>query len=89
MSSSQQEELEQKLASTEKEVLQLNQFLKQRISQFSEEKKKLEEKVGIFNKIKLDQQRIFNMQLFVCYLLCARYHSRLEIYIGVISFVVT
>lgn len=77
MSSSQQEELEQKLASTEKEVLQLNQFLKQRISQFSEEKKKLEEKVGIFNKIKLDQQRIFNMQLFVCYLLCARYHSRL------------
>ncbi|XP_036984803.2 centrosomal protein of 85 kDa-like isoform X2 [Artibeus jamaicensis] len=43
--SSQQEELEQKLASTEKEVLQLNQFLKQRISQFSEEKKKLEEKL--------------------------------------------
>uniref|UniRef100_A0A452T620 Centrosomal protein 85 like n=1 Tax=Ursus maritimus TaxID=29073 RepID=A0A452T620_URSMA len=45
MSHSQQEELEQKLASTEKEVLQLNQFLKQRISQFSEEKKKLEEKL--------------------------------------------
>ncbi|XP_059556151.1 centrosomal protein of 85 kDa-like isoform X6 [Myotis daubentonii] len=45
VSSSQQEELEQKLASTEKEVLQLNQFLKQRISQFSEEKKKLEEKL--------------------------------------------
>ncbi|XP_053078303.1 centrosomal protein of 85 kDa-like isoform X1 [Acinonyx jubatus] len=44
VSHSQQEELEQKLASTEKEVLQLNQFLKQRISQFSEEKKKLEEK---------------------------------------------
>ncbi|XP_052019533.1 centrosomal protein of 85 kDa-like isoform X1 [Apodemus sylvaticus] len=40
-----QEELEQKLASTEKEVLQLNEFLKQRISQFSEEKKKLEEKL--------------------------------------------
>ncbi|XP_021549228.1 centrosomal protein of 85 kDa-like isoform X1 [Neomonachus schauinslandi] len=45
MSHSQQEELEQKLASTEKEVLQLNQFLKQRINQFSEEKKKLEEKL--------------------------------------------
>uniref|UniRef100_A0A8C7BIX6 Centrosomal protein 85 like n=1 Tax=Neovison vison TaxID=452646 RepID=A0A8C7BIX6_NEOVI len=45
VSHSQQEELEQKLASTEKEVLQLNQFLKQRISQFSEEKKKLEEKL--------------------------------------------
>uniref|UniRef100_A0A8D0SYI1 Centrosomal protein of 85 kDa-like CC4 coiled-coil domain-containing protein n=1 Tax=Sus scrofa TaxID=9823 RepID=A0A8D0SYI1_PIG len=44
-SHSQQEELEQKLASTEKEVLQLNQFLKQRISQFSDEKKKLEEKL--------------------------------------------
>ncbi|XP_072821892.1 centrosomal protein of 85 kDa-like isoform X2 [Vicugna pacos] len=44
-SHSQQDELEQKLASTEKEVLQLNQFLKQRISQFSEEKKKLEEKL--------------------------------------------
>ncbi|XP_035880514.1 centrosomal protein of 85 kDa-like isoform X2 [Phyllostomus discolor] len=43
--SSQQEELEQKLASTEKEVLQLNQFLKQKISQFSEEKKKLDEKL--------------------------------------------
>lgn len=40
-----QEELEQKLASTEKEVFQLNEFLKQRISQFSEEKKKLEEKL--------------------------------------------
>uniref|UniRef100_A0A8D0TBV6 Centrosomal protein of 85 kDa-like n=1 Tax=Sus scrofa TaxID=9823 RepID=A0A8D0TBV6_PIG len=52
-SHSQQEELEQKLASTEKEVLQLNQFLKQRISQFSDEKKKLEEKVGIFNKVEL------------------------------------
>nr|XP_010963784.1 PREDICTED: centrosomal protein of 85 kDa-like [Camelus bactrianus] len=50
-SHSQQDELEQKLASTEKEVLQLNQFLKQRISQFSEEKKKLEEKVGIFHKV--------------------------------------
>ncbi|XP_054991875.1 centrosomal protein of 85 kDa-like isoform X2 [Sorex araneus] len=45
VSNCQQEELEQKLASTEKEVLQLNQFLKQRISQFSEEKKKLEEKL--------------------------------------------
>ncbi|XP_058422366.1 centrosomal protein of 85 kDa-like isoform X2 [Diceros bicornis minor] len=45
VSPSQQEELEQKLASTEKEVLQLNQFLKQRISQFNEEKKKLEEKL--------------------------------------------
>ncbi|XP_061283446.1 centrosomal protein of 85 kDa-like isoform X3 [Bos javanicus] len=44
-SHSQHEELEEKLASTEKEVLQLNQFLKQRISQFSEEKKKLEEKL--------------------------------------------
>ncbi|KAG8510932.1 Centrosomal protein of 85 kDa-like, partial [Galemys pyrenaicus] len=42
---SQQEELEQKLVSTEKEVLQLNQILKQRINQFSEEKKKLEEKL--------------------------------------------
>ncbi|XP_012594580.2 centrosomal protein of 85 kDa-like isoform X1 [Microcebus murinus] len=45
VSHAQQEELEQKLASTEKEVLQLNEFLKQRISQFSEEKKKLEEKL--------------------------------------------
>nr|XP_017535505.2 centrosomal protein of 85 kDa-like isoform X1 [Manis javanica] len=45
VSHSQQEDLEQKLASTEKEVLQLNQFLKQRLSQFSEEKKKLEEKL--------------------------------------------
>ncbi|XP_053448033.1 centrosomal protein of 85 kDa-like isoform X2 [Nycticebus coucang] len=44
-SHSQQEELEQKLASTEKEVLQLNEFLKQKISQFTEEKKKLEEKL--------------------------------------------
>lgn len=50
MSSGQQEELEQKLVSTEKEVVQLNQFLKQRISQFSEEKKKLEEKVDILIK---------------------------------------
>ncbi|XP_058163313.1 centrosomal protein of 85 kDa-like isoform X2 [Dasypus novemcinctus] len=40
-----QQELEQKLASAEKEVLQLNEFLKQRISQSSEEKKKLEEKL--------------------------------------------
>ncbi|XP_069344493.1 centrosomal protein of 85 kDa-like [Eulemur rufifrons] len=45
VSHSQQEELEQKLASTEKEVLQLNGFLRQRIGQFSEEKKKLEEKL--------------------------------------------
>ncbi|XP_008063882.1 centrosomal protein of 85 kDa-like [Carlito syrichta] len=45
VSQSQQEELEQKLASTEKEVLQLNEFLKQKISQFSDEKKKLEEKL--------------------------------------------
>ncbi|XP_051031474.1 centrosomal protein of 85 kDa-like isoform X3 [Phodopus roborovskii] len=45
LSHPQQEELEQKLASTEKEVLQLNEFLKQRINQFSEEKKKLEEKL--------------------------------------------
>ncbi|XP_055981046.1 centrosomal protein of 85 kDa-like isoform X2 [Sorex fumeus] len=45
VSNCQQEELEQKLASTEKEVLQLNQFIKQKISQFSEEKKKLEEKL--------------------------------------------
>ncbi|XP_037698081.1 centrosomal protein of 85 kDa-like isoform X2 [Choloepus didactylus] len=45
MSHSQQEELEQKLASAEKEVLQLNEFLRQRISQSSEEKKKLEEKL--------------------------------------------
>ncbi|KAF6113150.1 centrosomal protein 85 like [Phyllostomus discolor] len=73
--SSQQEELEQKLASTEKEVLQLNQFLKQKISQFSEEKKKLDEKVGIFEK--LDQQHVFNIRLFVCYLLYARYHTKL------------
>lgn len=50
VSSGQQEELEQKLVSTEKEVVQLNQFLKQRISQFSEEKKKLEEKVDILIK---------------------------------------
>lgn len=61
MCNSQQEELEQKLASTEKEVLQLNQFLKQRISQFTEEKKKLEEKVGIFNEVKLGQQHSFNI----------------------------
>uniref|UniRef100_A0A0G2JYC3 Centrosomal protein 85-like n=1 Tax=Rattus norvegicus TaxID=10116 RepID=A0A0G2JYC3_RAT len=45
-----QEELEQKLASTEKEVLQLNEFLKQRISQFSEEKKKLEEKLQVLEE---------------------------------------
>ncbi|KAL1770035.1 centrosomal protein of 85 kDa-like isoform X1 [Sigmodon hispidus] len=45
LSHPQQEELEQKLASSEKEVLQLNEFLKQRINQFSEEKKKLEEKL--------------------------------------------
>lgn len=61
MSGSQQEELEQKLASTEKEVLQLNQFLKQRLSQFSDEKKKLEEKVGIFDKVKLGQQLSFSV----------------------------
>ncbi|XP_040821478.1 centrosomal protein of 85 kDa-like isoform X1 [Ochotona curzoniae] len=45
VSHSQQDELEQKLASTEKEILQLNEFLKQRMNQFSEEKKKLEEKL--------------------------------------------
>ncbi|ELW48800.1 hypothetical protein TREES_T100021805, partial [Tupaia chinensis] len=45
VSHSQQEELEQKLASTEKEVLQLNECLRQKLSQFSEEKKKLEEKL--------------------------------------------
>uniref|UniRef100_A0A8C5KNS4 Centrosomal protein 85-like n=1 Tax=Jaculus jaculus TaxID=51337 RepID=A0A8C5KNS4_JACJA len=45
LSQPQHEELEQKLASTEKEVLQLNEFLKQRINQFGEEKKKLEEKL--------------------------------------------
>ncbi|XP_042535681.1 centrosomal protein of 85 kDa-like [Dipodomys spectabilis] len=45
VSQPQQVELEQKLASSEKEVLQLNEFLKQRINQFSEEKKKLEEKL--------------------------------------------
>lgn len=56
MSHPQQEELEQKLASTEKEVSQLNEFLKQRINQFSEEKKKLEEKVSILCKIVVDQQ---------------------------------
>ena len=56
MSHPQQEELEQKLASTEKEVSQLNEFLKQRINQFSEEKKKLEEKVSIVCKIVVDQQ---------------------------------
>ncbi|KAJ8779786.1 hypothetical protein J1605_012273, partial [Eschrichtius robustus] len=61
-SHSQQEELEQKLASTEKEVLQLNQFLKQRISQFSEEKKKLEEKVGIFNKLKTRDRYISSLK---------------------------
>ncbi|KAM6184555.1 centrosomal protein of 85 kDa-like [Rhynchocyon petersi] len=42
---SQQEELEQKLAYAEKEVVQLNEFLKQRITQSTEEKKKLEEKL--------------------------------------------
>ncbi|KAM6181811.1 centrosomal protein of 85 kDa-like [Erethizon dorsatum] len=41
----QPEGLEQKLVSTEKEVSQLNDFLTQRISQFGEEKKKLEEKL--------------------------------------------
>ncbi|XP_021096339.1 centrosomal protein of 85 kDa-like isoform X3 [Heterocephalus glaber] len=41
----QPEGLEQKLASTEKEVSQLSDFLTQRMSQFSEEKKKLEEKL--------------------------------------------
>ncbi|XP_020032525.2 centrosomal protein of 85 kDa-like isoform X3 [Castor canadensis] len=41
----QQEDLEQKLMSTEKEVIQLNEFFKQRINQLSEEKKKLEEKL--------------------------------------------
>ncbi|XP_035152472.1 centrosomal protein of 85 kDa-like isoform X2 [Callithrix jacchus] len=45
VSHSQQGEFEQKLTSTEKEVLQLNEFLKQRLSLFSEEKKKLEEKL--------------------------------------------
>ncbi|XP_004702087.2 centrosomal protein of 85 kDa-like [Echinops telfairi] len=45
VSNSQQEELEQKLASAEKEVLQLNEFLKQRLTQSTEEKKKLEEKL--------------------------------------------
>ncbi|XP_023570020.1 centrosomal protein of 85 kDa-like [Octodon degus] len=39
------EGLEQKLASTEKEVSQLNDFLMQRVSQFGEEKRKLEEKL--------------------------------------------
>nr|XP_003479792.2 centrosomal protein of 85 kDa-like [Cavia porcellus] len=41
----QSEGLEQKLASTEKDVSQLNDFLTQRISQFGEERKKLEEKL--------------------------------------------
>ncbi|KAM4866151.1 centrosomal protein of 85 kDa-like isoform 2-T2 [Thomomys bottae] len=45
VSQPQQVELEQKLASTEKEVFQLNEFLKQKINQCSEEKKKLEEKL--------------------------------------------
>lgn len=45
LSHAQQDELEQKLASTEKEVLQLNEFIKQKINQFSEERKKLEEKL--------------------------------------------
>ncbi|XP_007952384.1 centrosomal protein of 85 kDa-like [Orycteropus afer afer] len=45
VSNSQQEELEQKLVSAEKEVLQLNEFLKQRITQSTEDKKKLEEKL--------------------------------------------
>uniref|UniRef100_A0A2K5EKU1 Centrosomal protein 85 like n=2 Tax=Aotus nancymaae TaxID=37293 RepID=A0A2K5EKU1_AOTNA len=44
VSHSQQGEFKQKLTSTEK-VLQLNEFLKQRLSLFSEEKKKLEEKL--------------------------------------------
>ncbi|XP_044532760.1 centrosomal protein of 85 kDa-like [Gracilinanus agilis] len=38
-------ELEQKLASAEKELLQLNEFLKQSASKSNEEKKKLEEKL--------------------------------------------
>ncbi|ERE85806.1 coiled-coil domain-containing protein [Cricetulus griseus] len=50
LSHPQQEELEQKLASTEKEVLQLNEFLKQRINKFSEEKKKLEEKLQVLEE---------------------------------------
>jgi hypothetical protein len=58
----QQEDLEQKLMSTEKEVIQLNEFFKQRINQLSEEKKKLEEKVGIFHKVILDQQHPFNIE---------------------------
>ncbi|XP_059556149.1 centrosomal protein of 85 kDa-like isoform X4 [Myotis daubentonii] len=63
VSSSQQEELEQKLASTEKEVLQLNQFLKQRISQFSEEKKKLEEKLQVLEeKNKNLQETLIDME---------------------------
>ncbi|XP_006839952.1 PREDICTED: centrosomal protein of 85 kDa-like [Chrysochloris asiatica] len=45
VSNSQQEELEQKLASAEKEILQLNEFLKQKITQSTDEKKKLEEKL--------------------------------------------
>lgn len=88
MSHSQQEELEQKLASTEKEVLQLNEFLKQRISQFSEEKKKLEEKVGIFNKVVLGQQYFFSI-LFVCHLPCTRCHTSLCNYMEGINFLVT
>ncbi|XP_056674660.1 centrosomal protein of 85 kDa-like isoform X2 [Monodelphis domestica] len=39
------EELEKKLASAEKELLQLNEFLKQSASKSNEEKKKLEEKL--------------------------------------------
>ncbi|XP_074166107.1 centrosomal protein of 85 kDa-like isoform X1 [Sminthopsis crassicaudata] len=42
---SEQEELERKLASAEKELLQLNEFLKQSANKSNEEKKKLEEKL--------------------------------------------
>ncbi|XP_045429307.1 centrosomal protein of 85 kDa-like isoform X4 [Pipistrellus kuhlii] len=63
VSNTQQEELEQKLASTEKEVLQLNQFLKQRLSQFSEEKKKLEEKLQVLEeKNKNLQETLVDME---------------------------
>ncbi|XP_036024822.1 centrosomal protein of 85 kDa-like isoform X2 [Onychomys torridus] len=50
LSHPQQEDLEQKLASTEKEISQLNEFLKQKLNQFSEEKKKLEEKLQVLEE---------------------------------------
>uniref|UniRef100_A0A8C2VF26 Centrosomal protein 85 like n=1 Tax=Chinchilla lanigera TaxID=34839 RepID=A0A8C2VF26_CHILA len=46
----QPEGLEQKLTSAEKELSQLNDFLTQRISEFGEEKRKLEEKLQVLEE---------------------------------------